>query len=294
MRPLVFAAVAALSFSCAGLSAQEVETTLEQQLAQLDYRQGAQTLEQAGAVLALEADFRYLGATDARRVLEEFWGNPPDPSVLGLVLPVGLSLADTNSWVAVVTYSDEGYVSDQEANAIDYSAMLQEMKDGAADENAMRRQAGYPTVELIGWASPPRYDATAKKLHWAKELAFEGSDGHTVNYDVRVLGRRGYLSLNAIGHLEQLEAMQSGMQRLIPQVDFIDGERYADFDGSTDKVAAYGLAALVGGAFAAKTGLLGKLLALLIAAKKIVIPLAIGAIALAVKLFRRKGETRSV
>jgi uncharacterized membrane-anchored protein len=283
-----------LSFSCAGLSAQEVETTLEQQLAQLDYRQGAQTLDQAGAVLALDADFRYLGAADARRVLEEFWGNPPDPSVLGLVLPVGLSLADTNSWVAVVTYSDEGYVSDQEANAIDYSAMLQEMKDGAADENAMRRQAGYPTVELIGWASPPRYDATAKKLHWAKELAFEGSDGHTVNYDVRVLGRRGYLSLNAIGHLEQLKAMQSGMQRLIPQVDFIDGERYADFDGSTDKVAAYGLAALVGGAFAAKTGLLGKLLALLIAAKKIVIPLAIGAIALAVKLFRRKGETRSV
>ena len=277
MRSTTFAALAALCL-CAPLQAQDStaeRAALERQFAALDYRSGSQTIDTAQAVLALDAQFRFLPAADARRVLEEFWGNPPDESVLGLVVPSGVSLADSASWAAVVTYSDEGYVSDEEASTIDFDQMLQDMKDGSAEENEARREAGYPTVELVGWASPPRYDAAQKKLHWAKELAFEGDDQHTVNYDVRVLGRRGYLSLNAVGNLEQLADMQAGMQRLIPQVEFVAGERYADFDESTDKVAAYGLAALIGGT---------------LAAKKIVIPLAIGAVALLARLFKRKSD----
>ena len=39
-------------------------------------------------------------------------------------------------------------------------------------------------------------------------------------------------------------------------VKFNDGKRYTDFDSSTDKVAAYGLAALVAGVAAKKLGLL--------------------------------------
>jgi uncharacterized membrane-anchored protein len=293
MRFMSFAAAAALSMCCSFAAAQEADpaAAYEQQLASLAFRDGPQALASANAVLQLDPQFRFLGQADARRVLEEFWGNPPDADVLGMVVPAGMSLADEGSWVAVVTYSDEGYVSDEDASSIDYDALLQEMKDGTAEENEARREAGYPTVELVGWASPPRYDAASRKLHWAKELAFEGSDGHTVNYDVRVLGRRGYLSLNAVGERAQLDAMQAGMQRLIPQVEFNPGERYADFDESTDQVAAYGLAALVGGTLAAKTGLLGKLLALLIAAKKIVIPLAIGAGALLLRWFKRKSDS---
>lgn len=294
MRLVALAAAAALSFCILPAAAQDDEAAAraayEQQLATLQYRQGAQTLEQADAVLALDERFRFLAAADARRVLEELWGNPPDESVLGMVVPADVSLAADESWAAVVTYSAEGYVSDEEASAIDYSQMLQEMQAQTAEENAARRQQGYPTVELVGWASPPRYDAASKKLHWAKELAFEGSDGHTVNYDVRVLGRRGYLSLNAVGNMAQLGAMQAGMQQLIPQVEFAAGERYADFDASTDQVAAYGIAALVGGTLAAKTGLFAKLLAVLLAAKKIVIPLLIGAGVLVLRLFKRKSD----
>jgi len=294
MRLVALAAAAALSFCGLPVLAQDDEAAAraayEQQLATLDYRQGPQTLAEADAVLALDAQFRFLPAADARRVLEDFWGNPPDESVLGMVVPADVSLAAEESWAAVVTYSAEGYVSDEEASAIDYAEMLQEMQAATKEENDARRQQGYPTVELVGWASPPRYDAASKKLHWAKELAFEGSDGHTVNYDVRVLGRRGYLSLNAIGNMAQLPAMQAGMQQLIPQVDFSAGERYADFDESTDEVAAYGIAALVGGTLAAKTGLFAKLFALLLAAKKIVIPLLIGAGLLVMRLFKRKSD----
>lgn len=294
MRLLALAAVAALSFCGLPVFAQDDEAATraayEQQLASLVYREGAQTLAEADAVLALDPQFRFLAAADARRVLEDLWGNPPDESVLGMVVPADVSLAAEESWAAVVTYSAEGYVSDEEASAIDYTQMLQQMQTATAEENDARRQQGYPTVELVGWASPPRYDAASKKLHWAKELAFEGSEGHTVNYDVRVLGRRGYLSLNAVGNMAQLPAMQAGMQQLIPQVDFQAGERYADFNESTDEVAAYGIAALVGGTLAAKTGMFAKLFALLLAAKKIVIPLLIGAGLLVMRLFKRKSD----
>jgi uncharacterized membrane-anchored protein len=294
MKSFTTAAVAALCLlAClAPLQAQNPNT--KSLLGELRFLEGAQTIDQANAVLALDTEFRYLAASDARRVLEEFWGNPPDDTVLGMVVPAQGALDDPESWAVVVTYSDDGYVSDEEAAAIDYDALLQELKEGTSQENEMRRQAGYPTVELVGWATAPRYDATAKKLHWAKELAFEGSEDHTVNYDVRVLGRRGYLSLNAVSNKAQLAAVEAGMRRLIPQASFVTGERYADFDESSDKVAAYGIAALVGGTLAAKTGLFAKLFALLLAAKKIVIPLAIGAVVLVARLFKRKSDAKSM
>src|SRR5688500_9139629 len=132
MRLVALAAAAALSFCGLPVLAQDDEAAAraayEAQLATLQYREGAQTLAEADAVLALDAQFRFLPAADARRVLEDFWGNPPDESVLGMVVPADVSLAAEESWAAVVTYSAEGYVSDEEASAIDYAEMLQEMQ----------------------------------------------------------------------------------------------------------------------------------------------------------------------
>jgi len=50
--------------------------------------------------------------------------------------------------------------------------------------------------------------------------------------------------------------------------DFKAGNNYADFNSSTDKVAGYGIAALVAGGVAAKMGFFAKLFALLLAFKK--------------------------
>ena len=121
---------------------------------------------------------------------------------------------------------------------IDYDEMLADMKDGTKEENAARKEAGYGAVDLVGWAVPPRYDGASKKLYWAQELAFEGNQDHTVNYDIRVLGRRGYLSLNAVAGMSELPVVQTGMQQLLTMTEFDAGARYADFDESTDKVAA--------------------------------------------------------
>ena len=282
----------ACALACAGVAHAETEEggeQLKQFLASLHFQSGTIAVPEAGATLRLVPEYRYLGAKDAQKVLEELWGNPPDSDVLGLILPKGeRSLSDEKSWAVVVTYSDDGYVSDEEAAKTDYTKMLKDMQAGTREANQARQKAGYDTVELVGWAAPPRYDASSNKLYWAKELAFEGSPEHTLNYDIRVLGRKGYLSLNAVSGMSQLATVQEGMQRVLGMTEFDPGQRYADFNQATDKVAAYGIAALVAGGLAAKAGLFGKLLALLLAAKKLVF-VAIAAIGgVIAKLFKRR------
>jgi uncharacterized membrane-anchored protein len=282
-----------LCASHARAAGDEIPADVREFVASLKFRGGEIPIPGADARFRFDDQFRYLGQADAQRVLEQLWGNPPDQSVLGLVVPRGRGLLDDNGWAVVVTYSDEGYVSDEDAAAINYDELLAGMKEETQDENAARKEAGYEAIELIGWATPPRYDAASNKLYWAKELAFDGSQRHTLNYDIRVLGRRGYLSLNAVANMDDLADVQAGMQKLLPLTDFDSGARYADFDGSTDKIAAYGIAALIGGGIAAKAGLFAKLGALLLGLKKLLIPLVLVLAAFGRKvagLFRRNGS----
>lgn len=263
-------------------------------LSSLRYEDGNIALPDASAHINVKPGFRFLGHDDARRVLEQYWGNPPDDSVLGMLVPDNAGLDSDHSWAVVVTYSDEGYVSDEDANEIDYDAMLKEMKSGTSEENEERKRAGYPSIELVGWAQPPRYDAASKRLHWAKELSFDGEKSHTLNYDIRVLGRSGFISLNAVASMDDLDLVNAGMNQVLPMAEFDAGQRYADFKPGTDKVAAYGLAALVGGGIAAKTGLLAKLGALLLAGKKFIVLIFVALAAFVRKLFGGKKDKGSV
>ena len=263
-------------------------------LSSLRYEDGNIALPDASAHINVKPGFRFLGHDDARRVLEQYWGNPPDDSVLGMLVPDNAGLDSDHSWAVVVTYSDEGYVSDEDANEIDYDAMLKEMKSGTSEENEERKRAGYPSIELVGWAQPPRYDAASKRLHWAKELSFDSEKSHTLNYDIRVLGRSGFISLNAVASMDDLGLVNAGMNQVLPMAEFDAGQRYADFKPGTDKVAAYGLAALVGGGIAAKTGLLAKLGALLLAGKKFIVLIFVALATFARKLFGGKKDKGSV
>jgi uncharacterized membrane-anchored protein len=208
-----------------------------------------------------------------------------------MILPAKLSPLDEGGWGVIVTFEEDGYVKDDDAEKIDYSELLDQMKSDTADANSARKEAGYGTVELVGWAAPPRYDKTAKKLYWAKELKFEGSQENTRNYNIRALGRRGVLVLNAVAGKSQLAMVEQEMPKLLPMLAFNEGHRYADFIPGKDNVAAYGLAALVAGKLAAKAGLFKGLIALLIAGKKL-IPIAVIAAGGVIKALwsRRKKE----
>ena len=136
-------------------------------------------------------------------------------------------------------------MKDDDATKINYDDLLKEMRAGTKASSAEREKQGYPSIELVGWATPPRYDAAAKKMYWAKELKFGDSPENTLNYDIRVLGRRGVLVLSAVAGISQLADIEAATPMLLGAVDFQEGHRYTDFKPGTDKVATYGLAALV-------------------------------------------------
>jgi uncharacterized membrane-anchored protein len=231
----------------------------------------------AHASLQLAPGYSFLPAQDAQRVLTQLWSNPPHPEVLGMILP-GTDqhiLLRGSTWAVVVSYVKDGYVSDADAAKIDYADMLTKMQKATEEANPERAKQGYSAMELIGWAEPPHYDADSHKLYWARNLKFSKEDGSTagqsLNYDIRVLGRRGYLSLNAVAPIDQLDKVRADMPQVLAMTDFDSGERYADYDSKTDKLAAYGIAALVAGGIAAKAGLLAKLGLMLLALKKFII-----------------------
>lgn len=221
-------------------------------------------------------NMRFLGAEDAQRLLEEGWGNPPDSDVLGMLVPKDVSPFDLEGWGVVITYSDEGYVSDKEASKTNFDKLLKDMQASTNEANEAREEAGYESIKLVGWATAPHYDATSHKLHWAEELEFGGDSAHTLNYNIRVLGRHGYLNLNSVGSMEQLPEIQAAIPSLLGSVDFTQGNRYEDFNASTDRVAKYGIAALIAGGVLAKKGVLAVLLGVLLAAKKFIIFIVLG------------------
>ena len=251
----------------------------QQLTASLKYRDGEVALSGGIAKLKLPPTLRYLGPEDTATVLERIWHNPPSRTKsLGMLVPAGVSFMSPEAWAVIISYEEDGYVKDDDANKINYDDLLKDIRAGVKAGNAERLKEGYPSIELIGWAATPRYDAAAKKMYWAKEIKFGDSPENTLNYDIRVLGRRGVLVLGAIASMSQLADIEAATPMLLGAVDFQEGHRYSDFKPGTDKVATYGLAALVAGGVLAKTGFLKVLIAGLIAAKKFVI---IGVVALA-------------
>lgn len=244
----------------------------------LHFQQGNVPIGGGLATLKVPATFQFLNAADTEKVLTKLWGNPPGQSALGMLTPTDTGVASADSWGVIISYVNDGFVKDDDASKINYDELLKDMQKSTRESSVQRVKDGYPGIELVGWAAPPRYDAAAKKLYWAKELRFADSTSTTLNYDIRVLGRRGVLSLNCVAAMDQLQAIQQRAPEILSMVEFNQGNRYADFAPSTDKVAAYGVGALIAGGILAKAGFFKVLLVALLAAKKFVI---IGAIAVA-------------
>lgn len=253
-------------------------------------------LPAAGAVLHLGDKYYFLGPDEAKKVLVDVWGNPPSEAegVLGLVVPAGKTVFD-NAWGAVITFNDSGYVTDDDADSADYDKILNDMKSGEAENNAERVKGGYKAIHLVGWAQPPSYDKANHSLIWARDLKFDGAPADTLNYDVRILGRKGVLSMNMLWDMPHLDEVRAAAQDFGKVATFTSGATYADYNAGTDKAAGYGLAGLVGlgvgVAVAKKVGLL----ALLLPFFKWI---AIGAVALwaslkgfVARLFKRNKDT---
>ncbi|MCR5888775.1 DUF2167 domain-containing protein [Hymenobacter sp. J193] len=223
--------------------------------ATLHYQTGHIVLPDNLGSLDVPKGFRFLDAEQSNYVLTKFWGNPEGGS-LGMLLPDDRGPLSDNNWAFDIEYDPSGYVEDDDAADIDYHDLLKEMQDDTEEANEEREKAGFGRVLLIGWAAKPYYDAKLNVLHWAKELRFSGTSETTLNYNVRVLGRKGVLNLNAIGSMPQLPEIRRTIPAIIKSVEFAKGQQYADFNPKLDEVAAYGIGGLVAGKVLAKAGAL--------------------------------------
>lgn len=259
--------------------------------ASMNWQTGKISIGSGIAILNIPQGFKYLNPEQSKFVLHDVWGNPPREDVWGMIFPESGDIWSDSSFAFIVSFDETGFVKDKDADDINYNDMLKQMQDAEKEVNQERNKLGYESIHIVRWAQAPYYDKEAKVLHWAKEIHFGEDAGNTLNYDVRVLGRKGVLSLNAISNIENLPMVKASIADVLKIPQFTDGNKYSDFNESTDKVAEYGLGALVAGGVLAKSGAFAAIGKFLAAAWKFI---AIGVVALvaAIKKFfnRRKEE----
>jgi uncharacterized membrane-anchored protein len=238
------------------VSAQEPDSTkirIAQIESSLSYQTGKITLAGIGE-LNVPKGYRYLNKKQGEYVLTDLYGNPSDTTILGLLVPDDRGVLGDSTWVFVIQYDAIGYVKDDDADDINYDDLLEEQKKETKEGNPQRLKEGYPSIEFIGWAAAPFYDKEKKTLHWAKELKFGDAADNTLNYNLRILGRKGMFVMNAVGGMAQLSNVKAGIEPVIGCITFKDGNKYSDYLPDVDNVAAWTIGGLVAGKILAKVG----------------------------------------
>jgi uncharacterized membrane-anchored protein len=248
--------VFALLVSAASYS-QEIDSAqmfYDSMVNSLVYKTGVIELESDNATLTVPDGFRFLDRENSRTVLSGLWGNPENTAVIGMLVPTSKNVDDADSWALSISFDEMGYVKDDDADDIDYDDLLKEQQKETNDANPERVAQGYQPIQFIGWASKPFYDEGKKILHWAKELKFGEDSLHTLNYNLRVLGRKGVMIINAIATMDALPEVKSNIDKVIASVQFKEGHKYENFDSNIDEVAAWTVGGLVAGKVLAKVG----------------------------------------
>lgn len=251
---LTFAAPAHAEPGLPDAARNQLETAFQEAGAAI--QKGPANVPIAGqAVLQLPTGYHFVPAEPARNLLEAM-GNPGNENVRGMIFPAGDEAA---RWFIVVTYNPAGYIKDDDARDWKADDLLAEIRKGTEAANGERRGRGLPELEVAGWVEPPRYDPDTHRLVWSLSSRLKGADAGEaagINYNTLMLGREGYISLNLVTDLGSIGKLKPVAHNMLASLEFDAGKRYADFQAETDKVAEYGLAALVAGVAAKKLGLL--------------------------------------
>jgi uncharacterized membrane-anchored protein len=231
--------------------------TANSEVVELHWIKGPATVTLGDNIAEMNLDEQHLFANaEDTRLLLEHMGNPPDESEIGLVT----SKNEDEDWFIVFSYFSIGYVRDDDADSIDANALLNSIKKATERSNKERKKKGHSALNIIGWYQEPRYDAQSHNLVWAILCEDEEGD-QTVNYNTRLLGRYGFMSAVLVAGPDVVDACKPQVEKVIAGFSYKRGKTYAEWV-SGDKVAEYGLTALVAGgagAAAVKYGLLNVL-----------------------------------
>lgn len=262
-------------FAIASVHAEEAPAADDSPFAKLDWHRGpaAENIA-AKATLKTDANLSFLDEANSTKFLE-LTGNIPEQGNFILV-------PAESEWWATFTFDPMGYVKDDEK--IDADELLASIKSSDEPANEERRRRGISEIVTEGWSVPPHYDNQTKQLEWGIKLRSEGHE--VVNYTVRLLGRTGVMNATLVTGTDTLQDDVKSFKASLAGFQFNSGEGYAEYREG-DRVAEYGLAALVVGgaaAIAAKTGFLAKFW-------KLILLGGAGLVAWIGKLFGRKNKT---
>jgi uncharacterized membrane-anchored protein len=224
--------------------------------------------------------YLFLDDKNTRRFLE-LMGNPPRDGHY-------LFAPNTLAWFAVFSFNPSGYVKDDEK--IDPDELLKTLKESDGPANEERQRLGMSKIYTDGWEVLPHYDNQTKRLEWGMRLRNE--QGHTnVNYTSRLLGRSGVMSATLVTGTGTMAADTATFKTALEQFSYGPGEKYSEFKQG-DKLAAYGLGALILGgaaAVATKKGLWAVIGGFFVAFWKILVGVAVAAVAGFKSMFKKKG-----
>lgn len=239
------------------------------------------------AALKIPAGDFFVPKAEAARVMRALGNTVHDQNFVGIVL----GSRQNDQWMVVINYIREGYIKDDAAKDWNADDLLKNLKEGVDESNKDRAARGFPEMELIGWIEPPGYDAMSHRLVWsvlAKDKGAPDNGEKDVNYNTYALGREGYFSLNLLSDSNRIATDKAVAHELLANLSYQSGKRYEDFSASTDRIAEYGLLALVGGVAAKKLGLIALVLAFVLKFAKAILFGAAVFGAGVMKFFRRK------
>jgi uncharacterized membrane-anchored protein len=239
------------------------------------------------AVLKLPAGHFFVPQAEGARVLRALGNLVNDATLVGLVVGTG----PNDGWIVVIRYIKEGYIKDDDAKNWNADDLLKNLKEGVEESNKDRVARGFPEMQVIGWVQPPNYDAATHRLVWsllAKDKDELVTAAKSINYNTYALGRDGYFSLNLLSNSERIAGDKAVAHGLLGDLGYNTGKRYEDFSASTDRIAEYGLMALVGGVAAKKLGLFAVVAAFALKFAKVTL-IGLGVVGAGVlNFFRRK------
>ena len=239
------------------------------------------------AVLNLPSGAVFLPEAPAKSFMQRL-GNKTDDNFLGMIMPW-----EQGDWFITLEFIPSGYVADDDAKNWKADDLLQSIRDNTEKANAERRKQGVPELDILGWVEKPHYDNIHHRLIWsilAKEKGAQAPDTNIINYKMLALGRQGYISLVMVTDAAVIQARKPIAAAMLSDVNFTGGKRYTDFNASTDRVAEYGLAALIGGVVIHKLGFFALIAAFFVKGAKFLFVLVAGGLAAVRRFFFRGGK----